>query len=432
MKKLRITLEQYNRLFPNKPLTESADVRGGINRVNKSFSANLAGKDVQNLSEEPFNIKAPVPGVPQSAMKKQPERKVNENEEHGAAQAVFEFIKHVWEQPGGHISSPFFEQMGLSWEQVAEFLVSKGILDKVDEGFKVKNFLKRSYSKDENGKIEKLKDIGEVAKKLAGDPDAPWSKKEVMGEIAMDAVDNAAKFAPIYMGKELALLKGPDGYYIFDYDNVRRSAYPNPEYEMIVDDLAEFINKNYDSVPKGDGLDGWNNEALLIRLDEPLRELLNKLYSKDRGFMKALNGLNEMTSAASSGAFLAPMGTDTIKRELDETVTTAPSAPNSSSTGAYVQPAIWAKDKKNWKGDKKTQYPNGELVTFDDCTKLNNNKKAQNGKCSTGAVDSVVKTKKTKGSVISKSMYEQIAEKTGRTVEDVKRIIETRLNKKAV
>jgi hypothetical protein len=234
------------------------------------------------------------------------------------------------------------------------------------------------------------------------------------------------------MGRELALLKGPDGYYIFDYDNMSRDKYPNAEYEMIVDDLAEFINKNFDTIPKGDGLDGWNNESLLIRLDEPLRELLNKLYSKDKNFVKALNGLNEMTSAASSGAFLAPMGTDTVKRELDETVTTAPSAPNSSSTGAYVQPAIWAKDKKNWKGDKKTQYPNGELVTFDDCTKLNNNKKAQNGKCSTGAVDSVVKTKKTKDSVISKSMYEQIAEKTGRTVEDVKRIIETRLNKKAV
>src|ERR1044072_2112087 len=177
MRKLKITLEQYNRLFPDKPLTESTDLKGRINRVNKSFSANLAGKDVQNLSEEPFNIKSPVPGVPHSAMKKTPERKGNENEEQGAAQAIFEFIKHVWEQPGGRISSPFFEEMGLSWEQVAEFLVSKSILDKVDEGYKVKNFLKRQYSKDENGKIEKLKDIGEVAKKLAGDPEAPWSKK---------------------------------------------------------------------------------------------------------------------------------------------------------------------------------------------------------------------------------------------------------------
>ena len=99
MRKIRITLEQYNRLFPNKPLTESTDINGGLNRVNKSFSANLAGKDIQNLSEEPFNIKAPVPGVPHSTMKKTPENKMNENEGHGIAQAIFEFIKHVWNNP---------------------------------------------------------------------------------------------------------------------------------------------------------------------------------------------------------------------------------------------------------------------------------------------------------------------------------------------
>jgi len=48
-----------------------------------------------------------------------------------------------------------------------------------------------------------------------------------------------------------------------------------------------------------------------------------------------------------------------------------------------------------------TAYPNGEMVDIDDCTKLNNNKVAQNGGCSQGAVDNVVKTTKTKDSVVS-------------------------------
>ena len=39
-------------------------------------------------------------------------------------------------------------------------------------------------------------------------------------------------------------------------------------------------------------------------------------------------------------------------------------------------------------------YPDGAFVDFDDCTKLNNNKEAQKGKCSVGAVDNVVKLKK--------------------------------------
>jgi hypothetical protein len=50
---------------------------------------------------------------------------------------------------------------------------------------------------------------------------------------------------------------------------------------------------------------------------------------------------------------------------------------------------------------EKTAYPNGEMVDFDDCTKLNNNKVAQDGGCSQGAIDNVVKTTKTKGSVVS-------------------------------
>lgn len=38
-------------------------------------------------------------------------------------------------------------------------------------------------------------------------------------------------------------------------------------------------------------------------------------------------------------------------------------------------------------------------VEFDDCTKLNNNKEAQNGGCSVGAVDNVVKIKTNKNNI---------------------------------
>ena len=46
----------------------------------------------------------------------------------------------------------------------------------------------------------------------------------------------------------------------------------------------------------------------------------------------------------------------------------------------------------------------GEFVEFDDCTKLNNNKEAQNGGCSTGASDNVVKLRKTKSNVNAPSL----------------------------
>jgi len=115
------------------------------------------------------------------------------------------------------------------------------------------------------------------------------------------------------------------------------------------------------------------------------------------------------------------------KADIDETTT-------SGSSGAFVGPQVWAKDSKNWRngqdpiykggsviqklnkdlnegkkikltkeqyafikenlGDK--QYSDGKFVEFDDCVYFNNNKDAQNGKCSQGAVDNVVKLTDTK------------------------------------
>ena len=72
-----------------------------------------------------------------------------------------------------------------------------------------------------------------------------------------------------------------------------------------------------------------------------------------------------------------------------------------------------------------TAYPDGKFVEFDDCTKLNNNKDAQNGGCSTGAVDGVAKEKGSKKSVVSKeALYYEIAKKTGKTEKEVETIIE--------
>jgi len=50
-----------------------------------------------------------------------------------------------------------------------------------------------------------------------------------------------------------------------------------------------------------------------------------------------------------------------------------------------------------------TAYPKGKMVSFDDCTKLNNNKAAQNGGCNQGAINNVAKYKETKDSVVSEA-----------------------------
>jgi hypothetical protein len=83
--------------------------------------------------------------------------------------------------------------------------------------------------------------------------------------------------------------------------------------------------------------------------------------------------------------------------------------------------------KESTDNQTKTAYPDGGFVKLDDCTKLNNNKEAQKGGCSVGAVDNVVKTKKTKGSVVSDdALYYEVAKKTGRSIDEVKKLIQTK------
>lgn len=57
----------------------------------------------------------------------------------------------------------------------------------------------------------------------------------------------------------------------------------------------------------------------------------------------------------------------------------------------------------------------GKFVKFDDCTKLNNNTEAQEGKCSQGAVDGVVKTFET--------LCKEVSEACGKPMDEVKSVL---------
>lgn len=146
--------------------------------------------------------------------------------------------------------------------------------------------------------------------------------------------------------------------------------------------------------------------------------------------------------AANAGQFTTALdksGEDMVRREMPNVKVVRESMNSTpSTTGEYTAPAF--KMKKNHsdfaetkpEAFKKTQWPGGGFVEFNDCVKLNN-KPAGTG-CSAGAVDGVVKIKKTKGNVNAPSLaenkiYETIAKKTGKTIDEVKRIIESKNNK---
>ena len=175
---------------------------------------------------------------------------------------------------------------------------------------------------------------------------------------------------------------------------------------------------------------GQNIEGLVTQMgdDELAKSLVDLLQIAD--IIQDLSGKEESAESYNKLVLLFDGKRDKIISEFGvrggiEEVTTVGSVGGDSGTFAYDAPAgdgsnFWnAGNKMNKKSANEsaklkpkdipenaqtdTQWPNGEFVEFDDCTKLNNNKDAQNGGCSTGAVDNVVKTKGSVKSVISKS-----------------------------
>lgn len=529
MKKIKLTKEQVQMLKTK--VNESTDVSGGINRVNNTFKREFKKSDVENLSEEPFDITKPIQGVPSSKMKNKKELKLSED-----TQSAVEMIKHfadlVYNNPSQSGLSTFFQKNGITWGDIATYLTSVGILGVTTGGIhRIVNIFRKAYKSKE----EKLIDLPNIANKAIVSiqqnpeklitihkereggkpnsldtkvaaqqkPESNW-KKEPTGfnpnrfepstktngpdmpymdtneSNYPDGVENNPNFSPNegdcqteypsksdafkgeYMNREIALLNGNDGSYMFDYADTPRENLPNPKCELDVEDIAIYVSRNYNDktiIRVGNSLkDYLEGHADLLRLTEDVKQWLRDTYAKDKKFVSVIDKLMETTTAGSSGAFTGLFSgnpnkkdntnsdytpanqlemvndEEVVEDDVIEEMTAAGSStgdPSSSTTGQYVQPRIWAKNKENWAGNKKTQYPDGEMVKFDPCTKLNNNKKAQNGGCSQGASDSVVKTYKTKNSVISKntSIYEQVATKTGRTVEEVKNLIQNRINK---
>lgn len=131
-----------------------------------------------------------------------------------------------------------------------------------------------------------------------------------------------------------------------------------------------------------------NGDFDIVKIDTPLKELIIDIFPNNTEVKEILNSIDEVTDGSALGgtSLVIPLGSKPedyiIKKEIKESLT---------------------KVVKETAFDK-TQWAGGEFVEFDDCTKLNNNKEAQNGGCSTGAIDNVVKLKKTKSNVNAPSL----------------------------
>ena len=529
--KVKITKEQYNRIFASKLVNES-EVNGGLNRVNTTFKKEFAGKNIQNIKEDDFNINKPNKSIPSL------------NEANDIKSEVIELIKYLYRK--SETLSPFWEKNGLDYDTICDTLLNKKIIISKNGKYELSKSLgspqaAKQAVEDELKALlpQEHKEEPELAPELetevnnhdypAGadaDSSAPWNEKDP--EFSNPTVAENPELTTIGLNTEIAILKGPDeSLYVFYYGNhnkkdfmeyaavtrkyIGRDEDGGPEYEydndfeIDADVITNFVNDNLSILTKGDGLDSYENGDDLVKIDEPLKNELINLYDKDQNVIKSLKpieevefpelmtgfkanmdrettekpkipqnkivaklaelkakekarqeaeqasidaasaaatDIEEITGAASSGSFTGAFGGgEVVKRDLPNVPVVGETTTVGSVGGQYDAPALANvgrngefKNGPKTKAQKSTQYAGGSFVETSGCSKLNNNKEAKNGKCSQGAVDGVVTQKKSKSSVITPSLdenviYEMIAKKTGKSIEEIKKIIELNNNK---
>jgi len=302
--------------------------------------------------------------------------------------------------------------------------------------------------------------------------------KSINGELYVFFYDSVNKedFMEYASVQRKFIGKDEDGQPEYEYGN---------DFEIDADVVSNYVNNNLDTLSFGEGANAYERGADLVKIDNELKDELVALYSNDKNLIKLFGpvqeekslgdiktdfktqltdkpkvapnqsqiitklqalkqqekdrrdrestDIEETTSAASSGAFTGPLNAPPIHKEIP-TVTEMTSG--SDSVGAYDTNAFpnikrdgTFKENKKSNAEKKTQWADGSFVDFNDCTKLNN--KPAGAGCSQGAVDGVVKLKKTKGNINAPSLgentiYETIAKKTGKTIDEVKRIIKSK------
>lgn len=471
MKKLKITKEQYNILIKAGLIKESS-IRGGIDRVQKTFNNAFAGKDIKSVSEDSdFNIKAPNTDLPRAQQKPLGSKhNIDEAKKGGnnkISKEIKDLLKHLYGYTPEFNSDYWVGEKGKSSEEICEYLTNKGHIVKKGRNY----IVPKSIGTKEEAKAaieECMREfVGEPMEEIEEELDThdTHSLNNPVNQDDPEPIENNTDYDVFVYNDGIAILNQGTEFFLLDFfDN-------GVDYEgreMTEDDINFFLNKKERELPKiliplnielvdelgeiynlnpffmkkleqvktimsglSEGLEDFSNEYP-ERTPEDMENLQKKiqarrakeLASREPMGSKHPHGewndpkqteldLDEMTSAAggSSGAFTAPMGTTSIKRKIEtvyeSTIASTgnfqydtPGLANIGRNGEFKEP------KKKTKAQAKTQWAGGAFVELDDCTKLNNNKESQKGGCSTGAVDGVVKLKKTSGNVNAPSLNE--------------------------
>lgn len=397
---------------------------------------------------------------------------------------VLELISSLY---GKSELSPFWEEKGISYDELCGYLLNKGFIIPKNGIYEIPKSLgepQNAINQIEGSLIEL------ITKKAPSTPEAePTIEPNIEPELSMvpeieeeNIVEVNAPLTTVASNEELSIVTDGTNLYTFTYADMSMEPLSD-------DELNNFVSMNPKQV--GYGLDAWlDGRHRLVQIDDNLKRELEVMYDHDPSILGALSPvaeeevaivapieapmipeptgnkiieklkqlkqeeesleisepqeLEEMTSAGSSatggssGPFTAPLSfggeeEDIIKRDLPPMVREMTDTSSSGPYDANALPGISRdgsfKSPKKTKAETKTQWADGGFVEFNDCTKLNN--KVSSDGCSGGAVDNVVSVRKTKGNINAPSLNEMrilvtIAQKTGKSIKEIKSIIESK------
>ena len=418
MKKVKITKEQYEKLVKTGIIKES------MNQVDKTFNSAFTGKKINSMKY-----------VPEEKIVKGPKFNLKNIKEE--VNSLLEYIYGLNEN-----FSTFWESYDLTYEDLCEALESKGYLVKKEGVYKVSkkhgdaNSVKEAMCGTLSEMLTPIEEADNLPTGAQFDPNAPWNRQEP--KIVRGEKPNK-KFVEIkYSNLEIAILRdlSSSELYVFYYGDIdtklfepyaERYGYTDPEgdieynddFEIDDDTIENYVNDNFQRLSKGSGVEDFESAKTdLVIIDEDLKDELINLYDKDSRLVMILEPIAESTGASSSGAYTGLFSPSSETPEEYDEKKLPPVVAETDLAGVgnigYDNPGFvgisrdgkFPTNPKKTKAQKNTQWAGGAFVKMDDCTKLNNNKKAQNGGCSTGAVDNVVKLQKTKSNINAPSLNE--------------------------
>ena len=496
---LRITQEQYNRIFGSKMISETLNPLGVDMQVKKQLTNfKTEGEEIDDMTMKDF--KKPLAGVPKSNTFMKPV--MEEVEVHD--QSSIEFVKFLYGK--GELSEEWNEDM--IREAIAKLSKSNLIVPTEDGNFKVSNSMgdPKSAMAAIKQELDSIKSQGdEMGQEIPMgseqgieevDTDSPGSPDYIPANEKRGTISKQpTTYKVLYINREMALLEKDGTIFYFNYrDSDYEDAIENDyvgswetdidsgKSDLTIEDMQNFINDYATDLTIGVGEQGINDGTDLVELDDYGKEYIDSVYKLDKNISNILNQTNEGDDFKSGikKAFSEPSkGAGTKSREelraaelarrekekqdlqsrydsaeeIDEMSSTGsvggsfltklelsegPVA-GPASTGPYDANALGGigrngefKKVGKTKAETTPQWAGGSFVEQPECSKLNNNKEAQNGGCNTGA--SSLKLKKASGSVNAPSLaenkiYEAIAAKTGLSIQKIKTIIESKKGK---